>query len=157
MNMKNIFLFPNQINQTINMFLTYLSNGLLISAIAAPLTRSQSPVLTTTKFDYSQKPIVLTKDELYFGLLKPTGEEITETDWKNFLNLVVAPRFPEGFSILSADGQYMKTEEPAKILVILHSNSGKENRFIQEIIKQYKQQFQQQSVLRISCLVKALF
>ncbi len=51
----------------------------------------------------------------------------------------------------------MKTEEPAKVLVIFHSNSGKENQFMQEIIDKYKQQFQQQSVLRVSCLVTVLF
>lgn len=155
--MTNIPFFPNPINQTINRFLAFLSNGLLISAIAAPLTGRKNPVLTSTKLDNYQKPIVLIKDELYFGLSKPTGEEITETNWKKFLNLVVEPRFPEGFTILNADGQYMKTEEPAKVLVIFHSNSGKENQFMQEIIDKYKQQFQQQSVLRVSCLVTVLF
>ncbi len=74
MKITNVPFFPNPINQTINRFLAFLSNGLLISAIAAPLTRSKNPVLTTTKIDNYQKPTVLTKDELYFGLLKPTGE-----------------------------------------------------------------------------------
>ena len=113
--------------------------------------------LTATKNYHSPKPILLTKDELYFGLLKPNGEEISETNWKQFINSQVTPRFPEGLTVLNADGQYMNTCEKAKLVVIIHANTPKDNRSISEVISHYKEAFQQQSVLRVTTSVTVLF
>ncbi len=112
---------------------------------------------TATQNNPSQKLNLLTKDELYFGLLKPNGEEISETDWKIFLKSKVTPRFPEGLTVLNADGQYMNTQEKAKLVVIIHANTPKDNRLIFDVISQYKEEFQQQSVLRVSTAVTVLF
>lgn len=103
----------------------------------------------------------LTKDELYFGLSKQQGT-ITETEWKGFLEEVITPRFQAGLTVIDADGQYLNTagiltREQTKLVILIHSDTPQEKRFIQEIITKYKQRFNQESVLRVTSSVAVSF
>lgn len=96
---------------------------------------------------------VLVQDELYFGRNKPGGE-VSEQDFQMFLQNVVTPRFPDGLTVLNTLGQFRGSKgiiiEKTKLLILIHSNSQEDRREIQEIIDKYKDQFQQESVLRVT-------
>jgi Protein of unknown function (DUF3574) len=105
---------------------------------------------------------LLTKDELYFGLSKPAGEMISQSQWQGFVNSVITPRFKEGLTVIDAYGQFLNSKgqlvtEKTKVVILVYENSPEKSRFIEEIIATYKQKFHQESVLRVTSSVKASF
>lgn len=92
-----------------------------------------------------------TRTTLYFGLSRPTGV-ITESQWKAFLRHEVTPRFPQGFTVWNADGQWRADDgrimgERAKVLLVVHDGGTQSRAALGQIIERYKAMFQQQSVL----------
>jgi hypothetical protein len=95
------------------------------------------------------------RTELFFGTAKPDGTAVSEAEWEAFLNSEITPRFPEGLTVLSGDGQWQdddKTivEERSKIVILLYPREAidESNAEIEEIRAAYEQRFQQDSVLR---------
>ncbi len=104
----------------------------------------------------------LTKDELYFGLNKPNGTQISETEWQNFLNQVITPRFKKGLTVLDTQGQYLSNngelvKEKSRVVILIYEMNAETNRAIDEIIDEYKRRFEQESVMRITNEVKVSF
>jgi hypothetical protein len=99
---------------------------------------------------------ILVQDELYFGRNRPEPYgEVSDAEFGNFLKAVVTPRFPDGLTVLNALGQFRGSNrtiirEKTKLLILIHSNSQEDRQEIQEIIDKYKDQFQQESVLRVT-------
>lgn len=88
-------------------------------------------------------------DTLYFGTMKADGSAVTDAQWKQFLNEVIAPRL-EGFTTWDADGLYHASSgavqrERTHVVQILRAD----DRAVAEIIAAYKKQFAQESVLRL--------
>jgi hypothetical protein len=134
--------------------------GLLLIAPANTntLTRAQSSEDSISK----ETQQLLTKNELYFGLSKPAGLKISEIEWQQFVNTVITPRFQEGLTIIDANGQYLNkagtiTKEKTKLVILIHDNNPSKNKMIQEVILNYKQKFQQESVLQVTSDVKVSF
>lgn len=131
---------------------------------------SISILYTTTNtfaFSVSEKVLVAAasekfiKTELYFGMSKPDGGEVSEADWEKFVDEDVTKRFPEGLTVLSGLGQYRDrtnnriSKENSKVLVLIYPEKVKKdkNRLIEEIRDIYKEKFKQQAVLRIDSKV----
>ncbi|MEO6104235.1 MAG: DUF3574 domain-containing protein, partial [Pseudoxanthomonas sp.] len=79
---------------------------------------------------------------------------ITEQEWTSFLEVVVTPRFPQGFSVLQAAGQWRSQEgavvrEASHVLQLAHTDDATSEQAITEIIATYKTRFHQESVLRL--------
>ena len=95
------------------------------------------------------------QEELYFGLSKPGGV-VTEEEFQNFMDTEVAPRFPEGATILSGQGQFLDagklTKEGSKLLILVYTYTDTKQKQVKEIIDIYKTKFQQESVLRVTHL-----
>jgi hypothetical protein len=93
------------------------------------------------------------RTELFFGLSRPGGV-ISESEFKAFVDRRVTPRFPDGLTLLSGIGQFRAanqaiTVEGSKLLILLYPKQDAEaTRKIEQIRSDYKQTFQQQSVLR---------
>jgi Protein of unknown function (DUF3574) len=93
------------------------------------------------------------RTELFFGLSRPGGV-VSEAEFKAFVDARVTPRFPGGLTLLSGVGQFREasqaiTVEGSKLLILLYPKQDAEaNRKIEQIRSDYKQTFQQQSVLR---------
>ncbi|WP_341733531.1 DUF3574 domain-containing protein [Microcoleus sp. EPA2] len=142
-----------------NFPIIFLASLLFIFPIVSPtITRAQ---LSKTA-DASAKPTTLLKDELYFGLTKPGGEMISESEWQEFVNVVITPHFREGLTVLNADGQFLNSSgilirEKSKIVILIYENIPEKERYIQKIIKTYKDNFQQESVLRVTSQVQVSF
>lgn len=96
------------------------------------------------------------RTELYFGMSRKGGAEVSEAEFQGFVDEVVTPRFPSGLTILDARGQWREDDsalakERSKVLVLIYPRSERRsaNTKIEEIRAEYKSRFTQQSVLRV--------
>jgi len=95
----------------------------------------------------------LVRRELVFGAARPHGDPLSEDEWESFLDTVVTPRFPDGFTVLNGLGQWRGqdglTKEQSRILVIWHERSPNRDADIEAVRSAYKSRFEQESVLRV--------
>jgi hypothetical protein len=94
--------------------------------------------------------------DLLFG-----RERVSEASWSRFLAAEVTPRFPDGFTVLDARGQWRDPSGPrisrerSKVLIIALPPGPDNDSRLQEIIEAYKTRFKQKSVgliLRPACV-----
>jgi hypothetical protein len=96
------------------------------------------------------------RSELFFGSERPDKPEVSDVEFKQFLDEQVTPRFPDGLTVLKGFGQFRESDgtivqESSFVLILLYpretlrDSSGK----IEEIRTLYKQRFEQESVLRV--------
>ena len=129
--------------------------SIIVLSLAAIFTiqsaAAASPVI------YAKQTIALADNyyhtQLFFGRSIPGGGMVTDEEWEKFLAEVVTPRFPDGFTILKATGQYRETngtidKEPSEVLVFQKTRIAS-RRKIEEIRRAYVKQFSQESVLRV--------
>ena len=94
-------------------------------------------------------------DRLFCGRAIPGGGAVTDDEWNAFVREVVGPRFPQGFTVFSAQGQWLGNDgvvvrEPVMILEILHPLDRELDRRIDEIADEYKRRFRQEAVMRVT-------
>ncbi|NOT39428.1 MAG: DUF3574 domain-containing protein [Alphaproteobacteria bacterium] len=103
----------------------------------------------------------MVETQLYFGMSKPSGALVSEREWQAFVAAEIAPKFPEGFSVLDGagfwrDAKTQKTiSEKSKVVVRMHDDNA--DAAIGEIVAAYKTQFQQDAVMRVDRPVCAQF
>jgi hypothetical protein len=123
----------------------------LLASIAGIATAEAQPALQCSG---AQKPWVVA--DLLFG-----GTHVSEASWARFLAAEVTPRFPDGFTVLDANGQWRAPEsqkisrERSKLLMIAMPPGADNDERLQKIIEAYKTRFKQQSVgliLRPACV-----
>ena len=95
------------------------------------------------------------RTELYFGADDQNGAlVVNDTAWQSFVDTVVTPRFPQGLTVLSGNGQWQGSgrlvHEPSRVLILLHPPSPRADVAIDEIRAIYRQRFSQESVLKVS-------
>jgi hypothetical protein len=90
--------------------------------------------------------------QLLFGRNVEDRARVSEADFNRFVTREVSPRFPEGFTVIDAAGQWRDARrgtivhEAAKIIEIVLPAGEDNRRKIDAIVDAYKLQFQQQSV-----------
>jgi hypothetical protein len=140
--------------------------GLAIIAVTALPDRQHPPSTDTngrsavTCSIPSGKPVART--DLFFGLRKPNGIEVNNTEFQRFLDREVTPRFPDGFTVISGNGQFKNArgailKERSQQLILLYPVAATSSQQIEQIRKAYTTAFQQQSVLRADELTCAAF
>lgn len=134
--------------------------GVLFILPVCPATIARAQLAQTS--DTNAKQTNLLKDELYFGLTKPGGESVSESEWQEFVKAVITPRFREGLTVLDGSGQFLNSSgilirENSKIVILIYESSPDKNQAIHEIIETYKRTFLQESVLRATSPVKVSF
>ena len=86
---------------------------------------------------------------------------VSETQFLNFLDREITPRFPDGLTVYDARGQYRDSErkrivrEPSKVVMIVLPGNPEDMARLNEIADAYKKRFRQQSVgivLRPACV-----
>jgi hypothetical protein len=97
------------------------------------------------------------RTELYFGMSKKDGSEVSEADWNAFLDHEITPRFPEGFTVLFAIGQFRSANgqivrEKSRVIIFLYPKRVRKaaGLKIDEIRAAYVEKFEQESVLRVT-------
>ncbi|NWH07362.1 MAG: DUF3574 domain-containing protein [Alphaproteobacteria bacterium] len=103
----------------------------------------------------------MTRTELFFGLSNANGP-ITDEQFKRFVDTEVAPKFPEGFTILGGEGAWQgasgqSQREGARVIVRVHKGTVSDEATINDVMETYKRQFQQQSVMRSDEIVCTRF
>jgi len=94
--------------------------------------------------------------ELFFGASR-RGTPVSIKNWKSFVDREITPRFPDGLSIVEAQGQWRNaagrlTHEPSHLVLIYYAPEAASDAKIEAIRSAYKTQFQQESVLRADSL-----
>jgi hypothetical protein len=90
--------------------------------------------------------------ELMFGRKIGDRIAVSAAQWARFVDREITPRFPDGLSVLDAQGQWRDTErntivrEPSKLVQIVLPGKVEDNDRLNEIAEAYKKQFRQQSV-----------
>jgi hypothetical protein len=123
--------------------------------VLAQLSRTE--LNSQTKNRQCRSPLfgeIFARTELFFGLSKPDGSEVSNKDFQDFVNAQVTPRFPDGLTLLSGTGQFRDSSgtiirEKSRLLILLYPFNNESNGKIEEVREAYKSQFQQQSVLRV--------
>jgi hypothetical protein len=86
---------------------------------------------------------------------------VSETQFLNFLDREITPRFPDGLTVYDARGQWRDQErnrivrEPSKVVMIVLPGKPEDMARLGEIAEAYKKRFKQQSVgivLRPACV-----
>jgi hypothetical protein len=96
------------------------------------------------------------RTELFFGSERPNKPEVSDVEFKQFLDQEVTPRFPDGLTVLKGFGQFRESDgtivqESSFVLILLYpretlrDSSSK----IEELRTLYKERFEQESVLRV--------
>ncbi len=89
--------------------------------------------------------------ELVFGRNIGPSLGVSEAAWRDFVDAEVTPRFPDGFTMLEARGQWRDgaaiVREPSKVLVLLLPDAATAAPQIQALVDSYKRRFRQESVL----------
>jgi len=125
---------------------------LLIALLLAPLLAGQGPA----------RAAEMVETTLYFGLANANGETVVHPSrWKDFLAEEVTPRFPDGFTVVDAQGQW-KTQwgrilrEETRLLIIVHARTQKAAQDIAALKAVYVKRFNQTSVLHTESSVKVV-
>ncbi len=92
--------------------------------------------------------------DLYFGRDRQGGGEVSDVEWAAFLNEVVTPRFPAGFTVLDGAGQTRApsgtvVRERSKLLVVVVFDAPAHQRAVGEIVAAYGSRFAQDGVFRV--------
>ena len=91
---------------------------------------------------------------LFMGRGGGGAEVVSDADWDAFLADTIAPRFPDGLSVIDVAGQGANADgtierERTKMLLVLAPQGGDALDRINEISAAYKQRFSQNSTLRV--------
>lgn len=102
-------------------------------------------------------------ERLYFGRNISDTLGVTDSAWAVFLREVVSSRLPSGFTFWAAEGAWrapngQSVREPTFVLEVVHpAPSAATDSAIVAIIAEYKQRFNQKSVLRVRTPGRASF
>ncbi|MBD2537185.1 DUF3574 domain-containing protein, partial [Nostoc flagelliforme FACHB-838] len=101
------------------------------------------------------KAFSLIQEDLFFGRNIAGGQEVSQREFQAFVDGVITPRFPSGLTIFDANGQFLDStgkliEEPAKVVTLFREDTPTNEVFISEIVRAYRKQFNQESVLQVA-------
>lgn len=97
---------------------------------------------------------------LYFGLDRINKPAVTEGECTSFLNREVTPFFPIGLTVTHGRGQYKAGsgtlyDEDTKVLEIIYEHTSETDQRIETIRTLFKEQYDQESVLRVDSMAVA--
>ena len=91
--------------------------------------------------------------ELYFGQSIPGGGQVSAEQWQAFVDREVTPRFPQGLTVLQAQGQWRNAQggidrEASRVLVLLLPADTARGPLMDELRSRYREQFRQEALGR---------
>ena len=146
--------------------------ALLLAIVVASLWSSQTNALSPSPKERPARQAwaqqqsageIWNRTELYFGSAKPNGSVVSEKKFQRFVDEEVTPRFPDGLTVLTGNGQFRISsgviiKERSMVLILLYpiemQDAGER---IEEIREAYKSAFQQESVLRVDSQARVSF
>ena len=118
--------------------------------------RTERPIVRRRAPDGQKRnALAFVRTELFFGTAKPEGA-VTPEEFELFLDEFVTPLFPDGLTVMKADGQFrgadgLTIKEDSYVLVLLYPVEGQKvsSRNIDAIRAAYMDKHRQESVLRV--------
>jgi hypothetical protein len=132
-----------------------LALGALIAASSPAAAAAPACVLP------GQKEVLIAR--LYFGENIVGRKPLTDEEWHLFLSKTVTPRFPAGFTIYDAYGQWMSPNthaigrENTRVVEIAAENASAVRKNISAVADSYRRQFKQESVGIVTSIGCAAF
>lgn len=110
-------------------------------------------VCTTLRAACGEGQQAMHGEALYFGIDK-LGGVVSSEAWRQFLDTVVTPCLPEGWTILTATGQWRSAaglivREASCVLNLIHPGQPTVDEAIREIVADYKYRFPQEAVMGV--------
>src|SRR5689334_8724139 len=93
-------------------------------------------------------------ESLYFGTAIPgakaPNDVVTVAQWADFLKTVVTPRFPDGFTVWQATGQWRGADgiivgESSHVLSLVRPDNAATEKLLGEVAAAYKSRFNQEA------------
>lgn len=136
-----------------------------LSAATSPEASPEvAPAAASSGSHYEPRPgDIFRRTELYFGSARSDGKPpVTDAQFDLFVDQYVTPRFPDGLTQLTGEGQFNGStgpiEEKSFVVVLLYPLDDRgANKEIEQIRKDYKKTFKQESVLRADSLDRVSF
>jgi hypothetical protein len=124
--------------------------GLALAKVGlAPARAALDPVQRPTA-----SPEVWLRTELYFGTKRAGLPDVTKAQFDQFVTDFITPRFPDGLTRFMADGQFRNSRnelimETSHVVILFYPPQMRgANAALEQIRQDYKDQYQQESVLR---------
>ncbi len=134
-----------------------------VCLFASGCASANAPTPVTASLSACAVGDAMVETQLFFGLSKPSGGTVGPREWEAFVAREIAPRLPEGFTVLDGAGFWRdaataKTiSEKSKVVVRLRPPGAEADATLDAIAAAYKKAFAQDSVLRIDRPVCARF
>lgn len=102
-------------------------------------------------------------DRLFFGRNIPgTTGEVSDAQWNAFVNEVIVPRFPDGFTVWTGAGQWKgedgkEVSERTLVMELVHKTDPAVDTKFAEIAQAYRQRFNQEAVLGVRAPAQMTF
>lgn len=101
--------------------------------------------------------------QMFFGLSIEHRGPVTNREWNDFLRRTVTPRFPDGFTVYDAYGQWQDrntrhiVRERSKVIEVATEDSETTHDGIAAISDAYRNRFHQQSIAIVSHMACVAF
>ncbi len=100
--------------------------------------------------------------EMCFGLSGDSGKTIvSDRQWHQFRDEEIAKRFPDGFTVIPANGFWRSGaetyREPSRVMIVVAPDTEGTEDKLNAIAQAYAKKFHQQSLLQIKSSVKVDF
>ena len=114
-------------------------------------TPAAAPVSTAVRCEPGDTAMV--RDVVYFGRNRPDGGTVSDAEWEAYLDSVVTPRFPAGFTVVEAEGHWrgesgIVERERTEVLTLLHAGDETSREAVRALTEEYIRRFHQEAVLR---------
>ncbi|GAB3656622.1 hypothetical protein GCM10028791_28570 [Echinicola sediminis] len=105
------------------------------------------------------------RTELFFGSSISSGGKVSKRKWKKFVANYVTPEFPEGFTVIQANGKWQDAvskqtiSEKSRVILLVYPETEKQeaDNSLEKISQTYIELFDQQSVLRVDSKSNVIF
>ncbi len=90
--------------------------------------------------------------DFYFGRAMPRGGAVRDAEWERFAATEITPRFPAGFTVFDARGQWMSLEsgkisrEASRVLRVAVLPGGSVAERVEAVAAAYRRRFHQEAV-----------
>jgi hypothetical protein len=123
----------------------------------AQAPRTDRPVLQRRVPDAARRgATAFVRTELFFGTAKSDGTAVSDDEFKAFVDNVITRRFPDGLTVVKADGQFKASDgtivkEQSYVVTLLYAAEAQKDgsRKIEIIRRIYMNLHDQDSVLRV--------
>ncbi|NES06851.1 MAG: DUF3574 domain-containing protein, partial [Okeania sp. SIO2F4] len=92
------------------------------------------------------------QQDLYFGLSRPDGSEVSQAEFETFLDDVIAPSFA-GLTLFDGQGQVRDGDtiltEPSKVVTLLLEDTAENEAAVNQVVSEYAAQFGGAGVLEV--------